>query len=83
MSVQGGHYKHCIGCGTCPYLKTEMPQECLSCRFDILVNFGHVYTLFLSAFIVYFEYSLFIVNITKCYPMIYFCGTPNSRYLWD
>ena len=44
-------------------LTTEIQQQCLSCRFDVLVNFGQVFSQFLGDFIVYFEYSLFIVNV--------------------
>ena len=38
--------------------------------------------LFLSVFIVDFEYSLFIVNVIKCYLMTYLCGKPNRRYIY-
>ena len=79
MSVQGIYWKHCIGCGTCPHLTTGIPQQCLSCRFEVLVNFGQVFSLFLGAFIVYFEYSLFIANVIKYYLMAYLCGTTNRR----
>ena len=65
MPVQGLYYKHCIECGTRPNLTTEIPQQCLSCRFDILVNFGQVFALFFGAFIVDFEYTLFMVNTIK------------------
>ena len=41
-----------------------------------------VFALFLGAFIVDFEYSLFIVNAIKCYLMAYLCGTPNRRYIY-
>ena len=41
-----------------------------------------VLALFLGAFIVDFEYSLFIVNVIKCCLMVYLCGTPNRRYLY-
>ena len=44
-----------------------------------LVNFGKVFALFLSAFTVEFELSLFIVSVIKCYIMAYLCGTPSSR----
>ena len=33
-------------------------------HFDVLVNFGQVFALFLSTFIADFEYFLFIVNVT-------------------
>ena len=44
-----------------------------------LVNFGKVFALFLSAFTVEFELSLFIVSVIKCYLMADLCGTPSSR----
>ena len=46
-------------------LTTGMPQQCLPCRFYVLVNFGEVFALFLGTFIVDFEYYLFIVNATS------------------
>ena len=84
MSVQGIYQKHCITCETCLNLSTNgiPPQQCLSCRFWVLVNFGEVFALFLCAFIVYSEYSLFIVNGIKCYIMAYLYGTPNRRYIY-
>ena len=69
--------KHCNGCGTCLNLTKMIPQQCLSCHFEVLVNFGQVFVLFLGAFIFDFEYSLFIVNVIKCCYMAYFCGTSN------
>ena len=48
-----------------------LPQQCLSCGLEGLVKFGQVFVLFLGAFIADFEYSLFIVNVIKCYPMAY------------
>ena len=45
-------------------LTTEIPQQCLSCRLDVLVNFGQIFALFLGTFIVDFEYYLFIVSAT-------------------
>ena len=62
MSVHGIYYKHYIGCGTCPDLTTEVPQQHLSYCFQVLVNFRQVSAQFPGAFIVDFEYSLFIVN---------------------
>ena len=50
---------------------TEIPQQCVLCRFKVLVNFGQV-SLFVGAFIVDLEYYLFIVNFIKCYFMAYF-----------
>ena len=44
------------------YLTTGIPQQCLSCCLNVLVNFGQIFALFLSTFIVDFEYYLFIVN---------------------
>ena len=58
-----------------------IPKQCLSCRFEVSVNFREVFALFLGAFIVDFEYSLFIVNVIKCYLMAYLCGTRNRRYI--
>ena len=75
--------KYCIGCGTCPNLATGIPQQFPSCRFGVLVNFGQVFALFFGAFIVDFDYSLFIVNVIKCYLMAYLCGTPNRRYIYQ
>ena len=57
-----------------------MPEQYLSCLFEILVNFGHVFSLVFRAFIVDFEYSLFVVNLIKCLLMAYLCGTPKMRY---
>ena len=45
-------------------LTAGMSQQCLSCRLDVLVNFGQTFAHFLGAFIVDFEYYLFIVNYT-------------------
>ena len=49
-----------------------------SCCFEVLVNFEEVFALFHGAFIVDFEYSLFMVNVIKCYLMAYLCGTPKG-----
>ena len=54
------------------FLTTAIPQQCLSCGLDVLVNFGQKFALFLGTFIVDFEYYLFIVNVIKCYLMTYF-----------
>ena len=70
-----------MGGGACPNLTTGIPQQCISCRFEVLVNFGKVFALFLGAFIVDFEYSFFILNVRKCYLVAYLCGTPNRRYI--
>ena len=48
-------------------MTTGIPQRCLSCRFEVLVNFWQVFALFLGAFIVDFGFSLFIVNVIKRY----------------
>ena len=62
----------------CPNLKIGIPQQCLSHRFEVLINFGKVFALFLGAFIV--EYSLFIVIVIKCYLLAYLSGTPRRLY---
>ena len=81
MSFQGIYQKLCIGCGTCPNLTTGIPQQCLPFRIEalvILVNFGQVFALFLGIFIFNSEYSLFIVNVIKCYFLAYLCK--NIKY---
>ena len=81
MSFQGIYQKLCIGCGTCPNLTTGIPQQCLPFRIEalvILVNFGQVFALFLCIFIFNSEYSLFIVNVIKCYFLAYLCK--NIKY---
>ena len=40
------------------------------------LTLGRIFALFFDAF-VDFEYSLFIVNVIKCYHMAYLCGTPS------
>ena len=50
--------------------------------FYVLINLGHAFALFLSAFIVDLEYSMFIVNVIKCYLMVYLCRTLNRRYIY-
>ena len=45
-------------------LTTGIPQQFLSCRLDVLVNFLQIFALFLDTFIVDFEYYLLIVNAT-------------------
>ena len=45
-------------------LTTGIPKQCLSCHLDVLVNFGHIFAIFLGTFIVDFQYYLFIVNAT-------------------
>ena len=45
-------------------LTTGIPQQCLSCRLEVLINFLQIFALFLGTFIVDFEYYLFIVNAT-------------------
>ena len=44
-------------------LTTGIPQQCLSCNLDVLVNFAQISALFVGAFIVDFDYYLPIVNI--------------------
>ena len=81
MSFQGIYQKLCIGCGTCPNLTTGIPQQCLPFRIEalvILINFGQVFALFLGIFIFNSEYSLFIVNVIKCYFLAYLCK--NIKY---
>ena len=81
MSFQGIYQKLCIGCGTCPNLTTGIPQQCLPFPIEalvILVNFGQVFALFLGIFIFNSEYSLFIVNVIKCYFLAYLCK--NIKY---
>ena len=63
MSVQIIYYKHCIRCGTHLNLTTDIPQQCISCRFQVLVNFGQVFALFLGAFIV--DLLLFIICLLR------------------
>ena len=58
-------------------MTTGIPQQCLSCRFELLVNFGQIFALFLGACVVDFEYSVFIVNVIKCYFTVYLCGPPS------
>ena len=45
-------------------LTTGKQQQFMSCRLDVLVNFGQIFALFLGTFVVDFEYHLFIVNAT-------------------
>ena len=58
-------------------MTTGIPQQWLSCRFELLVNFGQIFVLFLGACVVDSEYSLFIVNVIKCYYTGYLCGPPS------
>ena len=69
MFVQGRYYKHCIGCETRPNLTAGTPEQFLSYCFEVLINFGQAFALFLGAFMVDFEYSCFIVNVIKFYLM--------------
>ena len=73
--------RYCIGCGPVQIWQQEYHNN-FRC-FEVLVNFGQVFALFFGAFIVDFDYSLFIVNVIKCYLMAYLCGTPNRRYLYQ
>ena len=77
MSLQGIYWKHCFGCGTCPYFTTGIPQKCVLFHFEVFINFGQVFALFLDVFIIDFKYSVFIANVVKCYLMAYLCGAPN------
>ena len=61
----------------------EILKQFLPCRFEVLVNFGQVFALFLGAFIVDFECSLFVVNVIKCYLMTYLCGTTNRCHIYE
>ena len=63
-------------------LTTGIQQQFLLCRLDVLLNFRQTFTLFLGTFIVDSEYYLFILNVIKCYPMTYLCGTPKRRYIY-
>ena len=81
ISFQGIYQKLCIRCGTCPNLTTWIQQQCLPFRIEvlvILVNFGQVFALFLGIFIFNSEYSLFIVNVIKCYFLENLCK--NIKY---
>ena len=51
-------------------------------HFEVMVNFGQVFELFLGVSFADFEYSLFIWNVIKCYLMAYLCGTPNGCYIY-
>ena len=51
-------------------LTTGIPQHCLSCRLDVLVNFGKIFALFLGAFVVDFEYYLPIMNATLWHSFV-------------
>ena len=45
-------------------LTTGIPQRYLSCRLDVLVNFGQIFAPFFGTFIVGYQYWLFIANAT-------------------
>ena len=51
-------------------LTTWIPQECLSRRLDVLVNFGQIFALCLGSFIVDFEYYLFVVSATLWHSFV-------------
>ena len=59
-------------------LTTGIPQQCLSCRLNVLVNFGQIFALFLGTFIVDFENYLFIVNVS----LWHLCGKPKRDYIY-
>ena len=46
-------------------MTTGIPQQCLSCHFDVLDNITQVLALFLGTFIADFEYILFIMNVVN------------------
>ena len=48
--------------GTTILYTTGIPQQCLSCRLDVLVNFVQIFARFVGTFTVDFEYYLFIVD---------------------
>ena len=66
----------------CPNLTTKVPQQYLSYRLEVLVNFGQVLALLLGAVIVELEYSLLIVNVNKCYIMAYLYGTRRRHCIY-
>ena len=43
-------------------MERQLCKQCLSCRLDVLVKAKQIFAIFLGAFIVDFEYYLFIVN---------------------
>ena len=45
-------------------LTAGIPQQCLPCCLDVLLNFGQIFAPFFGTFIVDFEYYLFIGNAT-------------------
>ena len=65
LNINGMTTLHTNAC-----LATGIPQQCLSCHLDILVNFGQIFALFVGSFITDFEYYLFIVNAIclSCVP---------------
>lgn len=70
-----------MGVGHMQIWEQGIPKQCLSYRFEVLVNFGEVFVLFHGDFILDFEYSLF--NVIKWYHMAYLSGTSNKLlYLW-
>ena len=48
-------------------MTTAIAQQYLSCRFEVLVNFGQVFAIFFGASIVGIEFSLFIMNVIRRY----------------
>ena len=73
--------KYCNWCGTCPDLAARMPKQCLSCRLEVLVNFEEVCAQSFGAFIVDFEYFLFVVNVLNfssfCKTLV--CNCANDK----
>ena len=69
-NVNSAHTNDCLA---------GIPQQCLPCRLDVLVNFGHIFAFFLGTFID-FEYYLFITNATLWYI---FVENKKGLYLWE
>ena len=60
-------------------LTTGIPQQCLSCCFDVLVNLGQAF----CTFSWYFYYWLWISFVYReCYLMTYLCGKPKKGYIY-
>ena len=60
-------------------LTTGIPQQCLSCRLDVLFNFGQIF----APFSWYFCCWLWILFVyCECYLMTYLCGKPKRGYVY-
>ena len=59
-------------------LTTGIPQQCLTCRLDVLVNFGQIFALFL----VLLWLTLDIICYFVCSLMTYLCGKPKRFYIY-